>query len=592
MPFPQLSENSERILESRYLLRDSQGHLLETPDDMFRRVAANVAATRGILEAKDRSQRRENEYYAMMRGLEFLPNSPTLMNAGTELQQLSACFVLPVEDSIEGIYDAVKWSAIIHQSGGGTGFSFSDLRPSGDVVRSTGGIASGPVSFMKVFDAATEAVKQGGRRRGASMGVLRADHPDISEFIRAKEDLKSLSNFNISVAVSNEFMDKARSGEEYDLVNPRTSEVTGTRNAGEVLGEISESAWRTGDPGLIFIDEINKDNPAPLLGEIKATNPCGEVPLLPFEACILGSVNLSRVTQAGEINWDRLEELVRLGVRFLDSAIDASSFPLAQTTEIVRSNRKIGLGLMGFADCLIRMSMVYGSRESFELARKIIEFISRLAREESGAIAEEIGDFPSISSSNIRPPRRNLTLLSIAPTGTISMIAGCSSGIEPLYAISYTKHVLEGEHMKEVNPIFVEACRERGIYSRDLMDSVSRRHSVQGMREIPEDLRDLFVTAHDLTPEAQVRMQSIFQEGVDNAVSKTINLSSSADVEDVTDIFHLSFKLGCKGITVYREGSKPGQVLTVEDRATCPICGSPIRGEEGGLTCRSCGHSL
>lgn len=591
MPFPQLSENAERILESRYLLRDSQGHLLETPDGMFKRVASNLATARGTLESGD-TARRENEFYEITRGLEFLPNSPTLMNAGTELQQLSACFVLPVEDSIEGIYDAVKWSAIIHQSGGGTGFSFSDLRPSGDVVRSTGGIASGPVSFMKVFDAATEAVKQGGRRRGASMGVLRVDHPDISEFIRAKEDLKSLSNFNISVAVSNDFMERARSEEEYDLVNPRTSEVTETRNAAEVLEEVSESAWKTGDPGLIFIDEINKGNPAPLLGEIKATNPCGEVPLLPFEACILGSVNLNRVTEASEINWERLEEIVRLGVRFLDSAIDASSFPLPQTTEIVRSNRKIGLGLMGFADCLIRMNIAYGSRESFEIARKIVEFISRVAREESGAIAEEIGDFPSISSSNINPPRRNLTLLSIAPTGTISMIAGCSSGIEPLYAISYTRHVLEAEHLREVNPIFVEACRDRGVYSRDLMDMVSRSHSIQGMREIPEDLRELFLTAHDLTPEAQVRMQSIFQEGVDNAVSKTINLPSSAEVADVTGIFQLSYKMGCKGITVYREGSKPGQVLTVEDRAICPICGSPIRGEEGGLTCRSCGHSL
>ncbi|NYT12372.1 MAG: adenosylcobalamin-dependent ribonucleoside-diphosphate reductase [Methanomassiliicoccales archaeon] len=592
MKFPPLSNNSRKILENRYLLRDREGILAETPDELFRRVARNIATCDGTIERTSVVESVEDRFFKAMRSLEFIPNSPTLMNAGTELQQLSACFVLPVGDSIESIYDAVKWSAIIHQSGGGTGFSFSDLRPSGDTVRSTGGIASGPVSFMKVFDAATEAIKQGGRRRGASMGILRVDHPDISEFIRAKDDIKSLSNFNISVAVTDEFMEKAIKEDEYELVNPRTDEITGTKNAADVLEEISESAWRTGDPGLIFIDEVNRRNPAPLLGHIKATNPCGEVPLLPFEACVLGSINLNRMTEQGEMDWERLDEITRTGVRFLDGAIDASRFPLIQTEEVVKGNRKIGLGVMGFADCLIRMGLVYGSRESQEMAKRVIGNIASSAQKESASIAEEKGSFPNIHMSKVSAPQRNLTLLSIAPTGTISMIGGCSSGIEPLYAISYTKHVLEGEHLREVNPLFMEFCKERGIFSEELIRKVSKRHSIQGMREIPEDIRELFVTAQDISPEAQVRIQAAFQEVVDNAVSKTINLPSSVTEDEISEIFHLAHNLRCKGITVYREGSKPGQVLTVEEHALCPICGSPIKGEEGGFTCRSCGHIL
>ncbi|HUV25273.1 MAG TPA: adenosylcobalamin-dependent ribonucleoside-diphosphate reductase [Methanomassiliicoccales archaeon] len=592
MKFAPLSNNSRTILENRYLLRDNEGVLAETPDELFRRVAGNIASINGTVERTSIVKNIEDQFFKAMRGLEFIPNSPTLMNAGTELQQLSACFVLPVGDSIESIYDAVKWSAIIHQSGGGTGFSFSDLRPSGDTVRSTGGVASGPVSFMKVFDAATEAVKQGGRRRGASMGILRVDHPDVSEFIHAKDDLKSLSNFNISVAVTDDFMEKASRGDEYELVNPRSGVITGTKNAAEVLEDIAESAWRTGDPGLIFIDEVNRRNPAPLLGQIKATNPCGEVPLLPFEACVLGSINLNRMAERGEMDWERLDEITRIGVRFLDGAIDASRFPLVQTEDVVKANRKIGLGVMGFADCLIRLGVVYGSRESLEMARKVIRRVADSARRESASIAEEKASFPNISMSKIPPPQRNLTLLSIAPTGTISMIAGCSSGIEPLYAISYTKHVLNGEHFREVNPLFMEVCRKTGIFSQELMRKVSKRHSIQGMREIPEDIRELFVTTQDIPPEAQVKMQAVFQDVVDNAVSKTINLPSSVTEDEISEIFHLAHDMGCKGITVYREGSKPGQVLTVEEHATCPICGSPIRGEEGGFTCRSCGHIL
>jgi len=568
-----LSQNAETVLKDRYLLIDDGGRLLETPEGMFRRVASNIARE-GC--GNSPGNRLEKSFFRVMADLDFLPNSPTLMNAGTGIQQLSACFVLPVEDSIEGIYDAVKWSAIIHQSGGGTGFSFSGLRPSGDVVRSTGRVASGPVSFMGVFDSATEAIKQGGRRRGASMGILRVDHPDIYEFIRAKKDMGSLQNFNISVAVTDEFMERARRGDDYELINPRTGMEMGTRCASDVLAEISRYAWSTGDPGLIYIDEVNRGNPAPLLGAIEATNPCGEVPLLPFEACVLGSVNLAHVCLRREMDWDRLEELVRLGTRFLDCSIDASRFPLAQTEEVVRGNRKIGLGVMGFADCLILCGIAYGSRESMDLARKIVDFIRRTAEEESAAIAEEKGDFPNIGRSNIPSPRRNLTLLSIAPTGTISLIAGCSSGIEPIYAISYTRHVMEGKHLVEVNPLFVRYCRERGIYSSDLMERVSRSHSIQGMDEIPRDLRDLFLTSHDLAPEIHVRIQSIFQERVDNAVSKTINLPASSTQEEIMEIFHLAHETGCKGITVYREGSKPGQVLTVEEGFTCRTCGHPL----------------
>jgi ribonucleoside-diphosphate reductase alpha chain len=584
----ELSENARAVLEARYLVRDDGGRLVETPDEMFRRVANNISG-RGD---RSFSSRWKDEFLKMMRELDFLPNSPTLMNAGTGLQQLSACFVLPVQDSIESIYDAVKWSAIIHQSGGGTGFSFSQLRPAGDVVRSTGGIASGPISFMRVFDSATEAVKQGGRRRGASMGILSVDHPDIIDFIHAKDDLQSLQNFNISVAVTDDFMERARKGEDHQLINPRTGKVVGTRNARHTLEEISRCSWTSGDPGLIYIDEVNRGNPAPRMGELRATNPCGEVPLLPFEACVLGSINLANLVHDGEVDWTRLEELTRLGVRFLDSTIDASRFPLPQTEEVVMGNRKIGLGVMGFADCLIQCGIPYGSDDSIKLAGAIIRLMERVAKEESSELAEELGDFPNIDMSEVSGPRRNLTLLSIAPTGTISIIAGCSSGIEPMYAISYARHVMGDTHISEVNHSFANMLRERGAYSKDLMDRVSRRHSIKDISEIPMDIRELFLTAHDVPPERQIRLQSVFQEHVDNAVSKTINLPRSISVEEVMDVFQLAHDLGCKGITVYREGSKPGQVLTVEEHATCPICGAPVRGEEGGFTCRACGHTL
>lgn len=594
--FPELSTNALRVLERRYLRKDETGKVIETPDEMFRRVADNIASVNRLYRDGRSVEAEADEFYLMMRKLEFLPNSPALMNAGTEIQQLAACFVIPVEDSIESIYDAVKYAALIHQSGGGTGFSFSKLRPEGDIVKSTGGIASGPVSFMKVFDAATEAIKQGGRRRGASMGVLRIDHPDIRKFIRAKEDLRSLSNFNISVSVTDEFMKKAELGEDFDLINPRNGKVMSTVNASELLDEICYYAWKTGDPGMIFYDTINAANPTPGLGSIEATNPCGEVPLLPFEACNLGSINLSRLIRESrgdcELDWARLEELVDAGIRFLDNVIDASRYPLPQISEIARGNRKIGLGVMGFADALLKLRIPYGSDESMRFAEKVISFIRKKGEETTKRIGEERGSFPNIDKSIYKHPRRNATILSIAPTGTISIIADCSSGIEPLYAIYYVRHVLEGEHLREIHPEFIRIAKERGFYSAELIDSLSSTTSIQHLDSIPEDVRRLFLTSHDVPPERQVRMQSVFQKYVDNAVSKTINMPSTSTVREVREIFELAFTLKCKGITVYREGSKPGQVLTTaRGGLTCPDCGGILRVEEGTFVCSVCGLS-
>jgi ribonucleoside-diphosphate reductase alpha chain len=588
---PALKPNAIEVLEKRYLVKDENGTVIETPDQMFRRVASNIAAVNEVYG--DRSVREDEEaFYRAMRSLEFLPNSPTLMNAGTSIQQLSACFVIPVEDSIEGIYDAVKYAAIIHQTGGGSGMSFSRLRPEGDVVRSTGGIASGPVSFMKVFDAATEAIKQGGRRRGANMGVLRVDHPDVERFISAKEDLTSLTNFNISVAVTDDFMRKAAAGEDYDLVNPRTGKVVRTVSASHILEKMAATAWRTGDPGILYMDTVNRHNPTPGLGPMEATNPCGEVPLLPFEACNLGSINLDQMITAGgdDIDWDKLERTIELGVRFLDDVIDANRFPLPQTAEMVRGNRKIGLGVMGFADLLVRLRIPYGSAGSIDLAERLISFIRRRAEAVSRETAEVRGSFPNIDRSVIEGPRRNATVLSIAPTGTISMIAGCSSGIEPFYAISYTKNVLGGRRLQEVNERFMEEAKRRGFLTLGLMDELAGRASIQDLEDIPPDVRELFVTAHDVPPERQIDIQAIFQRYVDNAVSKTINLPPEASWRDVLHAYVYAHQQGCKGLTVYREGSKPGQVLTtITDLSACPTCGRLLRVEEGAMQCETCG---
>jgi ribonucleoside-diphosphate reductase alpha chain len=594
--YPALTENSLRVLEARYLIKDETGKVAETPDEMFWRVAKNVATVNRQYNDGRTVREESEEFFHMMRSLEFLPNSPALMNAGTSLQQLAACFVIPVDDSIESIYDAVKFAAIIHQSGGGTGFSFSRLRPAGDIVRSTGGVASGPVSFMKVFDAATDAIKQGGRRRGASMGVLRVDHPDVEEFIHCKEDLKTLSNFNISVGATDEFMRRARAHEEYELVNPRTKQVTERMNAAQVLSDICNAAWTTGDPGMVFLDAINRVNPTPGLGPIESTNPCGEVPLLPFEACNLGSINLDRlmVEADGEfsLDWERLADLTGAGIRFLDNVIDAGRYPLPQISEIVRGNRKIGLGVMGFSDALVKLRLRYGSPESVDFAERLITFVRRHAEEATKRIGEARGDFPNIVKSDFSSPRRNATVLSIAPTGTISMIASCSSGIEPLYALSYVKHVLDGSHLREIHPYFLRVARERGFYDDQLVEILSRTRTIADFSSIPEDVRRVFVTAYDVEPSHQVRMQAVFQAHVDNAVSKTINLPAHATPEDVRAIYLLAHETECKGITVYREGSKPGQVLTAGALAgTCPDCGSALRIEEGAIVCSVCGYS-
>ncbi|NLK24992.1 MAG: adenosylcobalamin-dependent ribonucleoside-diphosphate reductase [Euryarchaeota archaeon] len=584
-----LSDAALALLRRRYLRRDKDGTIVETPDQMFHRVAQNVAAVNEF--HGDRSARKdEEEFYRAMRELEFLPNSPTLMNAGTDIQQLSACFVVPVEDSIEGIYDAVKYTALIHQTGGGVGLSFSRLRPAGDVVCSTGGAASGPVSFMKVFDAATEAIRQGGRRRGANMGVLRVDHPDIEGFVAAKEDLVSLPNFNISVAATDEFMDRAAEGEDIELINPRTGKGVRRVNAAMLLEQISANAWRSGDPGMIFIDTINQHNPTPRLGAIEATNPCGEVPLLPYEACNLGSINLERMMgeDGRALDWAKFERIIEVGVRFLDNVIDANRYPLPQTEKMVRGNRKIGLGLMGFADLLLRLGIRYGSPESLAVAEEITSFLYHKAEKVSAEIAESRGSFPFIEESIFDGPRRNATLLSMAPTGTISMIAGCSSGIEPLYAIAYGHNVIGGR-VEEVNAYFLAWGREERFLTPSLMREVRRRHSIKDLEEIPASVREIFVTAHDIPAVEQVNVQAAFQRHVDNAVSKTINLPASASLEEVRDAFMHAHRQGCKGVTVYREGSRRGQVLTIRrGENEYPTCGRHVEADGGPLECNNC----
>ncbi len=556
-----LSLNAVRVLERRYLLKDEKGNVVETPSGMFQRVAKSVAfADKNYGGDVEETTKR---FYKAMTNLEFIPNSPTLMNAGTDIGQLSACFVLPVEDSIDGIFDALKYMALIHKSGGGTGFSFSRLRPKGDVVKSTGGVASGPVSFMRIFDVATEVIKQGGRRRGANMGILRVDHPDIIEFITAKSKEGVLSNFNISVGVTDEFMEKVERDEEYELVNPRNGEVVKTVRARDIFDLIVANAWRTGDPGLVFLDEINRKNPTPEVGVIEATNPCGEVPLLPYESCNLGSVNLSKMVHKGEVDWERLAETVRLGVHFLDNVIDVNRYPLPQVEEMTKANRKIGLGVMGFAEMLIKLDIPYDSKDAIEMARKVMLFISEEARAKSVELGEERGSFPNFERSiwaGKYSAMRNATVTSIAPTGTISIIAGTSSGIEPLFAVAFVRNVI-GTRLVEVNPLFEEVARKRGFYSRELMMKIAKAGTLQNVDDIPDDVKRVFVTALDIDPEWHVRMQAAFQEYVDNAVSKTVNLPYSATLEDVRRVFMLAYKLKCKGITVYRYGSKREQVL-------------------------------
>ncbi|MEK7281840.1 MAG: vitamin B12-dependent ribonucleotide reductase [Chloroflexota bacterium] len=579
-----LTENARRVLEKRYLKRDNQGQVLETPEEMFRRVANNIASAELIFNPQAEAQAWEEEFYNLMISGLFMPNSPTLMNAGRELQQLSACFVLPIEDSMESIFDAVKYTALIHKSGGGTGFSFSRLRPEQDTVGSTGGVASGPVSFMRAFDIATEVIKQGGMRRGANMGILNVHHPDILKFITAKQDPTAFTNFNISVAITEDFMHRVEKGEDYELINPHTGQVAGKLNAKKVFDLMVETSWRTGDPGIVFIDRINEANPTPHLGSIESTNPCGEQPLLPYESCNLGSINLSRLLKRNgraEVDYERLGQVVEVAVRFLDNVIEVNHFPIPRIADMTLSTRKIGLGVMGFADMLLQMGIPYDSDRALKVAEGVMGFINVKAFEASAALVDERGPFPTFEGSIYdkpgQPQLRNSTRTTIAPTGTISTIAGCSSGIEPLYALSYERHVLDGDVLIEVNPYFEEVAKKLSFSSPELMAELARGKKLQDIEGVPEEIKHLFVTSHDISPEWHVKMQAAFQKHTDNAVSKTVNLPYEATTEDVAQVYRMAYQMGLKGITIYRDRSRESQVLvsggdtrTKEKASTAP----------------------
>jgi len=571
-----LSQNALRVLEKRYLMKDKEGKVIETPRALFRRVAKHIAKAELIYDAKADVSFWEKIFYKVVADLEFLPNSPTLMNAGRELGQLSACFVIPVDDSMESIFDAVKYTALIHKSGGGTGFSFSRLRPESDRVGSTGGIASGPISFMRTFDVTTDVIKQGGMRRGANMAILNVDHPDILKFITVKGDPNALTNFNLSVAVTDEFMEAVKKGTDYDLINPQRGAVVGKLSAKEVFDKVVEMAWRTGDPGVVFIDEINRHNPTPELGKIESTNPCGEQPLLPFESCNLGSINLSKVVtqQNGEpkIDYTRLSRIVRLAVHFLDDVIDVNRFPLPQIEERTRATRKIGLGVMGFADMLIQLGISYDSEQGLAIAEEVARFISEEANRASLELGEQRGVFPAFEGSVYDVPDgprfRNATRTTVAPTGSLSIIANCSSGIEPIFALSYVRHILEGEELVEVNPYFEQVAKDRGFYSSELMKDLALGGKIRDIEGIPEDVKRIFVTAYDIAPEWHVKMQAAFQKSCDSAVSKTVNFAYEATPEDIANVYMLAYEEKLKGITIYRDRSRESQVLTVGEVAT------------------------
>ena len=597
-----LSPNALVVLERRYLRKNEAGHVTERPDEMFARVAHAVAAPDARHGGDPAAT--EQTFLRMLTSLEFVPNSPTLMNAGRDLGQLSACFTLPVEDSIGGIFDAVKWAAQIQMTGGGTGFSFSRLRPQGDLVATTKGVASGPASFIDVFNTATDAIKQGGARRGANMGILRVDHPDILEFVTAKMDPHRWRNFNVSVAITDEFMAAVEADGEYALKNPRSGEPVKSLRARKVFELIANLAWRSAEPGLVFIDRINAVNPTPQIGPMESTNPCAELPLLPFESCNLGSIDVSKVVTGGDFDWTRLRALVREGVHFLDNVIDANRYPLPQIETITLANRKIGLGVMGWADALIRLGVAYDSERALEVAEQLMRFVAHEAYEASAELADVRGAFPNFRSSmwdqrGMRP-LRNATVTAIAPTGTISIIAGCSSGIEPLYAVSYVRRVLDGTLLYEVHPLFRHLAIERGFYSEALMKKIAETGRVTGNPDVPLDVQRLFVTAYDVAPEWHVRMQAAFQKHCDNSISKTINMPRQATPADVAQSYLQAYKLGCKGITVYRDGSREDQVLSVPggngaartaSDALCPDCSSVLHAADGCSYCLACGWS-
>ncbi len=571
---PALSPNSTTVLEKRYLVRDSKGDIIETPEGLFKRVAGFVAAADAFYGADENEvNETASRFYELMAELKFMPNSPTLMNAGRPLGQLSACFVLPVEDSMEGIFDSLKNMALIHKSGGGTGFSFSKLRPKNDMVSSTAGVSSGPVSFMNIFNSATETVKQGGTRRGANMAILNIDHPDIMEFIQAKSDLSSLTNFNISVALTDSFMDAVKNNEDYDLKNPRSGEPCGKLNAKKVYDLITEMAWKNGEPGIIFIDRINKYNPIKKVGLIESTNPCGEQPLLPYESCNLGSINLNKILKSNgkkfEIDFDLLKKITREAVHFLDNVIDMNSYPLKEIEDKTKANRKIGLGVMGYADMLIKLGIPYDSEEGVATGEKIMSTIQSESKLKSEELAEKRGAFPNFHLSDYAEkgdkPLRNATTTTIAPTGTISILCDSSSGIEPLFALAYVRNVMDNNRLIESNPAFEEAVRAMGdkIDFTTVMERIADEGSAHNIDELPAGIKDIFVTAHDISPEWHIKTQAAFQKHLDNAVSKTVNFSHSATVEDIRQVYSMAYELECKGVTVYRDGSRDNQVLQI-----------------------------
>jgi len=611
-----LSLNAIKVLEARYLLKDNNGNIIETPNQLFERVAEHIARADKKRLSPKKHRELQSAFYEMMLNLDFVPNTPTLMNAGTELGQLSACFVLPVGDSIAEIFDSIKHTALIHQSGGGTGFSFTRLRPKGAFVKSTKGVASGPISFMRVFDSATDVIKQGGKRRGANMGILRVDHPDVLEFVSCKQTEGQIANFNISVGITDVFMHAVENNLDYDLIDPHNGDIAGHLNARSVFDFIANMAWQNGEPGVVFLDTINKYNQVLNVGKLEATNPCGEQPLLPYESCNLGSLNLGNVVTEGKIDWKKLERLIRLGVRFLDNVIDMNKYPLPQIESMTKSTRKIGLGVMGWADMLLLLKIPYNSDEAVYLAEKVMKFINDIGVEESVKLGEEKGNFPAFKGSYWDKIgykyMRNSTVTTIAPTGTISMIADASGGVEPHFSLAYTRLTLDNQEFIYTNRFLEVELKKRGLFTEELMSKIAKTGMIDGIEDVPDDIRKVFVTSREVEPEWHIKMQAAFQKHTHNGVSKTINLPNSATIDDVKKSYKLAYELGCKGITVYRDASRQIQVLNAGTKTKeqeekkhsiqklitkeipkdeCPICHSKMHAQEGCYTCTKCSYS-